>query len=195
MPLVPPLRRDELALHEETLQAVEQALGVLPNSTLTMARWPELMDAFAALNAVVMADGAISGQLKQLVAAMVSSAAGCHYCHAHTSHVGLQRGVRVEKLERLWEYESSDLFTDAERAALRVAQGAGISPSGVTDDDRAELRKHYDERQAVEIVAVIANFGFLNRWNDTMSTTLEQSPLRWARDHLAETGWHVGRHA
>lgn len=194
MPLVPPLRRSDLPNHEETLTSVERALGVLPNSTLTMGRWPELMDAFAELNAVVMADGAVSGQLKQLVAAMVSSAAGCNYCHAHTSHVGLQRGLAAERLERLWEYESCDLFTEPERAALRLAQGAGTSPSGVTDEDRAALRAHYDDRQIVEIVAVIANFGFLNRWNDTMATTLEQSPLAWAQEHLANAGWEVGKH-
>lgn len=195
MPLIKPLRRQDLAQHEATFKMVENALGVLPNATLTMARWPELMDAFARLNAVVMADGAVNAHLKQMIAATVSSAAGCSYCHAHTAHVGLQRGLASEKLEQLWEFEASALFSDAERAALRVAQGAGLSPSGVADGDRDELRKHYDERQVVEIVAVIANFGFLNRWNDTMATTLEASPLQWAQSHLEAAGWTAGSHA
>jgi uncharacterized peroxidase-related enzyme len=194
VPLVPPLRREDLATHEPTFQAIEAALGVLPNSTLTMARWPELMEAFAALNAVVMADGAVDGPLKQMVAAVVSAAAGCSYCQAHTSHVGALRGADPRKLEHLWEYESSELFDEPERAALRVAQAAGLSPNAVTDADVEALRAHFDERQIVELVAVIANFGFLNRWNDTMATELERSPLTWATDHLSDGGWAAGKH-
>ena len=195
MSRLPPLRREDVPEHEPTFQLVESALGVLPNSTLTMARWPELMEAFARLNQVVMAERTVSGELKQLVAAVVSNAAGCAYCQAHTSHVAQRRGADARKIEALWEYETSPLFSDAERAALRVAQGAGTLPNAVTDDDMTELRRHFSDEQVVEIVAVIANFGFLNRWNDTMATELERSPLQWAREHLAEGGWDAGKHA
>lgn len=195
MPRIEPLRREDLPEHEETFQAVESALGVLPNSTLTMARWPDLMRAFAHLNAVVMAEGRVNGVLKQMVAAMVSSAAGCAYCQAHTAHVGERRGADQEKLAALWEFESSPLFSDAERAALRVAHGAGCVPNAVTDQDMDELRHHFSDEEVVELVAVMANFGFLNRWNDTIATELERSPLAWARENLATTGWDAGAHA
>lgn len=195
MPRIEPLKREDLAEHEPTFAAVEAALGVLPNSTLTMARWPELMRAFAELNAVVMGERRVSGVLKQMVAAMVSSAAGCTYCQAHTAHVATRRGADEEKIAALWEFETSPLFSDAERAALRVAQGAGCVPNGVTDEDMAELRRHFDDEEVVELVAVMANFGFLNRWNDTMSTELERSPLAWASERLAHAGWEAGAHA
>lgn len=194
MPRIEPLPRQSLPQHEDTFRAVEAALGVLPHSTLTMARRPELMEAFARLNAVVMADGEVDGVLKQLVATVVSSAAGCVYCQAHTSHVAEQRGADARKLAAVWEFETSSLFTDAERAALRVARGAGLSPDAVTDQDMTELKRYFDEDQIVEIVAVIANFGFLNRWNDTMATQLERSPLAWATEHLQDHGWTAGKH-
>ncbi len=195
MPRVEPLRREALPEYEDTFRSVETALGVLPNSTLTMARSPRLMEAFAALNAVVMADGRVSGVLKQLVATVVSSAAGCAYCQAHTAHVAEKRGSDGRKLEEVWNFESSALFSESERAALRVARGAGVTPNAVTDEQMAELRGHFDDEQVVEIVAVIANFGFLNRWNDTMGTELERSPLTWARQHLGDHGWDPGKHA
>ncbi len=195
MPRIDPLRRADLPEHEKTFEAVEKALGVLPNSTLTMARWPELMRAFAELNRVVMAEGRVSGVLKQMVAAIVSSAAGCTYCQAHTAHVADRRGAEAQKLAALWEYESSPLFSDAERAALRVAQGAGCVPNAVTDEDMEELRRQFSDEEVVELVAVMANFGFLNRWNDTMATELERSPLAWAGEKLAHTGWEAGAHA
>lgn len=194
MPRIEPLPREELPQHEETFAGIQQMLGVLPNSTLTMAHWPELMDAFAQLNAVVMGEGKVSGVLKQMVAAMVSSAAGCAYCQAHTSHVAERRGADEEKLAALWEFETSDLFSDAERAALRVAHGAGCVPNAVTDEDMAELRRHFSDAEVVELVAVMANFGFLNRWNDTMATELERSPLTWAQEHLSSAGWEAGAH-
>lgn len=195
MPRIDPLDRADLPEHEATFASVEDALGVLPNSTLTMARWPELMEAFAHLNAVVMAERQVGGVLKQMVAAMVSSAAGCSYCQAHTFHVAEKRGAEEEKLAALWEFETSPLFDDAERAALRVAQGAGCVPNAVTDDDMAELRRHFSDAQVVELVAVMAGFGFLNRWNDTMATELERSPLAWAQEKLAGAGWEAGAHA
>ena len=96
-----PLRREDLPQYEPTFRDVEAALGVLPNSTLTMARHPPLMNAFAALNAIVMADGRVTGVLKQLVATVVSAAAGCSYCQAHTSHVAEKRGTDADKLEQV----------------------------------------------------------------------------------------------
>lgn len=194
MPRIEPLDRADLPEHEDTFASVEQALGVLPNSTLTMARWPELMEAFAQLNAVVMSEHRVGGVLKQMVAAMVSSAAGCTYCQAHTSHVAEQRGADEEKLAALYDFETSPLFSEAERAALRVAHGAGCIPNAVTDEDMADLRRHFSDAEVVELVAVMANFGFLNRWNDTMSTELERSPFQWAQQNLTDAGWDAGAH-
>ena len=195
MPRIEPLPRESLPQYEDTFRAVEAALGVLPNSTLTMARRPELLEAFARLNAVVMADGTIGGVLKQLVATVVSAAAGCAYCQAHTAHVAERRGADARKLAAVWEFESDPVFSAAERAALRVARGAGFVPNAVTDGDMAELRRHFDDDQVVEIVAVIANFGFLNRWNDTMATPLEEEPLAVGAQFLAPHGWQAGKHA
>jgi uncharacterized peroxidase-related enzyme len=195
VPRIEPLSRESLPQYEDTFRMVEAALGVLPNSTLTMARRPEIMEAFARLNAVVMAEGTVGGVLKQLVATVVSGAAGCAYCQAHTSHVAEQRGADAAKLAAVWEFEVSPFFSEDERAALRVARGAGVTPSAVTDEDMRRLRDHFDDDQVVEIVAVIANFGFLNRWNDTMATQLERSPLTWASQHLRDTGWEAGKHS
>jgi uncharacterized peroxidase-related enzyme len=195
VPRIEPLSRESLPQYEDTFRMVEEALGVLPNSTLTMARRPEIMEAFARLNAIVMAEGTVGGVLKQLVATVVSGAAGCAYCQAHTSHVAEQRGADARKLAAVWEFEASPLFTEGERAALRVARGAGVTPSAVTDEDMRRLRDYFDDDQVVEIVAVIANFGFLNRWNDTMATQLERSPLTWAGEHLRDAGWEAGKHA
>ena len=45
------------------------------------------------------------------------------------------------------------------------------------------------------IVGVIAAFGFLNRWNDTMATPLEDEPIEVGERLLAKRGWSAGKHA
>jgi len=57
-----------------------------------------------------------------------------------------------------------------------------------------ELRKQWSEEQIVEIVATIAMFGFLNRWNDTMGTPFEDAPMAAGKKFLARGGWTAGKH-
>lgn len=72
---------------------------------------------------------------------------------------------------------------------------ARISPApAVTDGHFAELKQHFSEDAIIEIVCVIALFGFLNRFNDTMATPLEAEPIEVGEKHLAKSGWSAGRH-
>lgn len=132
--------------------------------------------------------------LKNLVAHVTSNAAGCRYCQAHTAYEAHHNGVSAEKLEKIWEFQTSDLFTEAEKAALNFGFAAGSVPNQVTETHFEELKKHYSPEQIVELTSVIAVFGFLNRWNDTMGTTLEEDPLNFAQNHLSKAGWEAGKH-
>jgi len=113
---------------------------------------------------------------------------------AHTAGAALGLGIEDKKLEAVWEFRTSPLFTDAERAALEVAIAAAAQPNAVTDDMFAELKKHWNEGQIVEIVGVVSLFGIMNRWNDSMATPLEEEPVHVGEKHLAKSGWNVGKH-
>jgi uncharacterized peroxidase-related enzyme len=191
---VEPLDRETVPELAPLFTLVEQAMGFVPNSLLTMARWPELVRAFGGLAAVVGAPRRLPPGTKQLVAFVSSRAAGCTYCQAHTSHGAARGGVPVEKIEAAFEFETSPLFDAKERAALRLARDASVSPPCVTDDHFRDLRQHFDDDEIVELVAVISLFGWLNRWNDTLGTPLEAKPLGFAEKHLAPGGWHAGVH-
>lgn len=58
-----------------------------------------------------------------------------------------------ERVAAVWEFETSDLFGEAERAALRLALAMGQAPNGVGPEHFVALRKHYDDEQIVERVA------------------------------------------
>ena len=141
-----------------------------------------------------MFQGEIDSGLKFLMAQMASTSHGCRYCQAHTSHSAHNRGISEEKIAALYDFESSAHYTDAERAALRLARDAALQPNATTPDHFEDLRAHYTEDQIVELMATIATFGFLNRWNDTMATELEDKPLAFAQQHLTTSGWSAGKH-
>lgn len=197
MPRIEPLKPSELPPEAQSvLQYAEQTMGFVANDVLTMARWPELLGAMQPIVGVIYGPGQIDDGLKRLIAMMVSAAAGCRYCQAHTAHGAAQiPGVAAEKVAALWEFETSPLFDERERAALVVALGAGQHPNGVTDEQFATLRVYFGEREILEIVGVIALFGFLNRWNDTLATSLENVPLAFASEALPADRWTPGKHA
>ena len=114
---------------------------------------------------------------------------------AHTAGAAFQLGIADKKLEAVWEFRTDPLFSDAERTALEVAVAGAAQPNAVTDELFAELKRYWNEGQIVEIVAVISMFGFMNRWNDTMATPLEEEPVHVGEKHLAKNGWSVGKHA
>lgn len=196
MPRITPKPREELTELEDVFERAEKALGFVPNAFFIMSRAPGVMRAFSRLSReVIGVPGKVPLALKRLVAYVASRSAGCQYCSAHTADAAASMdGVSPEKIAAAFEYERSPLFTDAERAALVVAQGAGQTPNAVSDEDFVELRKHFDEDQIVEIVTVICLFGWLNRFNDTMATELEQGPRAFAEETLTSSGWTVGKH-
>ena len=194
MTLITPRTRETLADMEPTFLAVEAAMGFVPNSMLTMAHWPELLQSFGGFAGGIIGGGELERSLKQLIAFVVSNAAGCRYCQAHTSHGAEVNGISPEKIQAAFEFETSALFTEPEKAALRVALHAGMVPNAVEPEHMDALKEHFSDKQCVEVVAVISLFGFLNRWNDTMATTLEDTPRAFASQTIAGAGWDVGKH-
>lgn len=192
---IEPIPRTELPEYEPLFELVEEAMGFLPSSLPTMAKVPAIFETFGAFAATVMNAGQIDGGLAQLIAHVASTSAECRYCQAHTAAHAAHLGVKVDKIAALCNFETDELFDDAERAALALARDAALVPSAVTDEHFTELARHYTDEQIVQIVATISLFGYLNRWNDTMATTLEVAPLAFASKHLAPQGWEVGKHA
>lgn len=196
MPHVAPLRREDLSKYEPFFQVAEQMMGgFVPNSLFTLGHRPEILEAFLLLAGTINGSGVVDPGLKQLVAYVASNASGCRYCQAHTSANAAHAGVDAEKIEHAFEFDTYSGFSAAERAALRLARDSALVPNLVEAGHFAALREHFDEPQIVELVAVCALFGFLNRWNDTMATELEDVPREFAARHLQGAHWNVGKHA
>ncbi|CAM3651440.1 carboxymuconolactone decarboxylase family protein [Litorimonas haliclonae] len=189
---VTPIEKKDLPADVRSLIEVgEQLMGFTPNDALIMARNPALTKALLSLVQAVYGQGTLDPGLKRLIGYINSTAAGCVYCQVHTANGAHDNGVETAKIQAAWEYETSELFSEAERAALRVAQAAGHTPNDVTDEAFSDLKNYFSEDEIVEIVSVIAMFGFLNRWNSTLATELESTPLAFARTVDLKTSGEV----
>ncbi len=114
---------------------------------------------------------------------------------AHNAEGSLRFGITEEKLAAVWEFRTSPLFTEPERVALEFAIAAASQPNDVSDELFERMKLQWTEGQVVEITGLVAYFGFMNRWNDTMATPLEEEPIEVAEKHIASHGWQLGKHA
>lgn len=195
MPLISPLPADHDPEVAELARFFEETLGFCPNSVLTMQRRPAIAKAFIQLNKAVMAnEGRVTSSLKRLIGYVASLAAGCRYCQAHTIRAAERYGADADKMANIWSFRTHPAFTDAERAALEFAVAAAAVPNAVDETIAENLRRHWDEGEIVEILGVTALFGYLNRWNDSMGTTLEAPAADSGRQWLGGQGWSAGKH-
>ena len=195
MPLVTPIDISDPSV-KELVKFFNETLGFCPNSVLTMQRRPNIAKAFVELNMAVMENhGQLTSEFKRLIAFVSSNTAGCRYCQAHTIRAAERYGSTSERLEHVWDFKNQDFFTDAEKAALHFAQEASIFPVNVAEDTEKQLHVYWSDDDIVEIMGVIALFGYLNRWNDVMATSLEGDAKTSGQDLLKGISWVPGKHA
>ena len=193
-PLVKPLAETDPAI-QELVVFYNETLGFCPNSVKTMQIRPHVAKAFISLNQAVMENhGSVTSILKRLIAFVSSHAAGCQYCQAHGIRAAKRYGAAEDQLTHIWEYKMHPAFSDAERAALDFAIASSSIPNAVDDLIADNLHKYWSDGDIVEITGVVALFGFLNRWNDSMGTTIEAEALSTGEDYLASHGWNGGKH-
>ena len=145
--------------------------------------------AFSVLARTVIQAEGIDIQTKQLIALASSLSSGCKYCQAHTSHGAERAGMKEEKIADILNYSESKNYTDKEKALLDLAFAAGVTPNKSTQSHFDNLKKYFSKKEIIDIVSVIALFGFLNRWNDTMGTVLEEVPESFVENKLRPLGW------
>ena len=181
--------REAFKDQQETFDLIESFMGYLPNSHLSMAKNPKLNDGFGALASTIFGSKHLDMGLVNLIALASSLSSGCKYCQAHTSHGANRAGITAKKIAEILKYKESDQFSLGERAALDLAFSAGVTPNASTKEHFVELQNYYSDEAIIDIVAVIALFGFLNRWNDTLGSKLEDVPKGFVEKELNPLGW------
>ncbi len=195
MALVSPLSADHDPEVAELARFFNETLGFCPNSVLTMQRRPAIARAFIQLNKAVMDNqGRVTSEQKRLIGYLTSASTGCRYCQAHTILAAERYGGAQERLDNIWQFRDSPLYSEAEKAAFEFALAAAAVPNAVDDAIAQALHQHWTDDDIVEILGVVSLFGYLNRWNDSMGTTMEEGAIKAGEQYLKPTGWTPGKH-
>jgi len=194
-PLVYPLEDQDDKELQELITFYNETLGFCPNSIKTMFRRPAIAYAFINMNKAVMENkGNVTSDLKRFIGFIASSEAGCKYCQAHAIRAAERYDATQEKLDNIWDFQTHPAFSEAERAALEFALKSSMIPNQVDDEISDKLRLYWTDADIVEILGVVALFGFLNRWNDSMGTPIEDGAVESGIYYLANKGWTAGKH-
>ncbi len=198
MPLVDPLELKQDSALAEVVKFYDETLGFCPRSVLTMQRIPGLAEAFVALNRAATAappGSRVTSDLMRLIGAVCSTARECRYCQAHFVRAGERYNAQEDKLANICRFRVHDAFTEAERAALELAEiSAQVPNPGADDDLTRRLRQHWTDDEITQLTAVASLVAFLNCWNATMSTELEEPAIHSGEKWLGKEGWEIGQH-
>ena len=195
MPLVKPLSPNTNPEVKKLAEFFNETLGFCPNSVLTMQIRPEIAESFINLNKAVMKNhGRVSSALKRLIAYVSSNVSGCRYCQAHAIRAAERYGANEDQLNNVWEYKTHPAFNESERVALDFSIAASIIPNNVGKEIQDNLHKYWDDGEIIEMLGVISLFGYLNRWNDSMGTVLENDAIESGKKYIGQKGWVIGKH-
>lgn len=178
MSRIAPKNIEQIPALQSILEGGVHAMGFMPNDGLIMAHCPDMLKGSGQMIHSILSGGTVDPGLKRMMGYIKSQATGCHYCSAHTSYTALKNGIDVKKMEVLWEFQTHDIFTEKERAALTLALESGSTPNASTDETFDRLKIHFTEAEIVELVFTLSLYSFLNTFNDTIKTDIETAPLR-----------------
>ena len=98
-------------------------------------------------------------RLAGLVTQLAALRSGCEYCAQHNRHTALKAGIPREAVDGVGHYATAPGFSEAERAALALADavtGFAEAEGGFAMEVLVRARRHYGEGQIIALVAAVA---------------------------------------
>jgi len=132
-----------------------------------IARTPGMLFPLAMTSQLVSGKCQVDPRTRSLATELAAHLNGCTWCMDFGRMAALRQGVPAEKLDALAEHATSPLFTPAERAALGLAE-AITRDVHVDDNVWAEARRHFSDRELIELVVAVAMETFYNRVNSAL---------------------------
>jgi 4-carboxymuconolactone decarboxylase len=156
MARLPLLDRDDLAEGDRAVYDRLQASRGIPTGNIwrALANAPNLLDRILSLADELRHGVALDKRYREIGVLMVGLVSGSQYEFDHHWNAAVKAGLPKDKLEQLADFETSPLFSEVERAVLRYAREASLGE--VSDATWQDLHRHFDDRQALEIVVTVA---------------------------------------
>lgn len=137
--------------------------GKVPKWVRVMANCDDILVGFFTMFKATMDDAPVDKILKWKVAHKVSTMNECEFC-VDVAHTQLKQfGLSDEDIKQI-----EVLADDKTKAALQYGAAVTKEAYAVPEDIFAELKKHFNDAQIVELTAVIGLFNYINRFNDAL---------------------------
>jgi alkylhydroperoxidase family enzyme len=153
--------------------------GRVSNFSKVMANAPAALKAWMIANRGVRMKYLKAGdfdflRIEQMVIVRTASLNAGRYCLGHNVDLGLEAGLTREQVVAIQgDYESSPLFSDREKTAIRWAEA--VTKLEAHDDDElfAEVQRRFTDEQIVELTVLIGMWNFSNRLTEALHVELE----------------------
>ena len=149
--------------------------GVVPNMFKVFANVPPLVLGIAALLKPLMAEGALVGWYKELIATRVASLNECEYCISAHRYLAAQRGATAEQIASYDTFETGP-FSEKVKAGFRYAGLLHVSGHAIDDPAFAAVSAHFAAEEIVELTAVASAFEFFPRFNTALRIPVTPLP-------------------
>jgi len=170
------LTRDQVAPEIAAVyDALLAARGVVPNMFKVLAHTPTIAPAVAGFLKPLLADGALRGWYKELVAVRVSLHNASEYAICAHSISARQKGATDEQISAVANFENGP-FSSKEKLGFRLADRLHESGKAVEDDFFAELRANFTEPELVELFLTAAAFEMFPRFIDGLRIPVTPPP-------------------
>ena len=132
-----------------------------PNAEIfrAIAICPEILEAFIPMADAVRKGYGIDPRLREMAIVMTCQTMGTSYEHNPHWNRAIKEGVPKEKMLALWDFEQSDLFSDLEKAVLRLARDATRAPAQVSPEIWNAVHRELGSQQSL---ALLFNIGWYN---------------------------------
>lgn len=139
-----------------------------PESQAIRAHSPEVLRTFSRFWDATFREGIVDHKLKELCRLYVSKTVECSYCGGQRSEAARALGLEESAVDELLVFDSSDAFDEREKVALRYTRAIAWSPDEADDALWADLHRHFNEAELVELGSFIALTSGQQRWIKTL---------------------------
>lgn len=114
-------------------------------------------------------DSPLEPALRSLINVRVSQINHCSFCVDISTALLQKRGVSIEKIMALPDYEKSTVFSEREKLALAYAEAMTRSEKGIDDVLFLRLAKIYNEDEIIELTALIGYQNLSSKFNAALN--------------------------
>ena len=152
--------------------------GGLLNVYKLLLHSPALAQTWFDHNGAVRWKTQLTGRLREILIIRIAHLNGVDYVLAqHVPELALAEGLSIAECEALADWRATGLFDARERAALDYAEAMTLTTS-VSDDVFAALRRHFSDREIVELSVLIGTYIMHNRVMKALAIDLEPDSNR-----------------